>query len=342
MNPWLPRLAGLLTAALLTLPTLGRAGQTPREATRSARFAVRNAVRLPDLPRRARSVRIWLALPREERQQRMWDLRVTAPGEYGVHHSERNGNRYLYVEVKRPRTPSLEVVTEYAVERDEVRSRLLPTPAARLAGLDRSLFAFSLKPSTYVVISDEIRAIARRVAGGEPTVVGKAHKLYDWVLNNIEYWVKDPKHLKASGIGSSEYCLRTKSGNCTDFHSLYAALARSQGIPVRMVYGSLFKPELDGVDKDGSYHCWVEFYNPGAGWTPLDVALADLQESPAKQQYYFGNLDERRVAWTIGRDLTLAPQQAGGPVNSLPKAYVEVNGKPYTNWTRKFTYRSLK
>ncbi|MBV8102403.1 MAG: hypothetical protein JOZ31_24935 [Verrucomicrobia bacterium] len=34
------------------------------------------------------------------------------------------------------------------------------------------------------------------------------------------------------------------------------------GIPVRMVYGSLFKPTLNGVDSDASYHCWVEFFAP--------------------------------------------------------------------------------
>jgi hypothetical protein len=68
-------------------------------------------------------------------------------------------------------------------------------------------------------------------------------------------------------------------------------------------------------------------------------------------EYYFGNIDERRVVWSIGRDLKLDPPQAGGPVNALPKAYVEVDGVPYpeksadgktVQWSRKLTYTEVK
>jgi hypothetical protein len=56
--------------------------------------------------------------------------------------------------------------------------------------------------------------------------------------------------------------------------------------------------------------------------------------------YYFGNLDPRRVTWSVGRDLALKTE--AGPVNALPKAYVEVDGKTLpegpTGWVRKLTY----
>ena len=57
------------------------------------------------------------------------------------------------------------------------------------------------------------------------------------------------------------------------------------------------------------------------------------------------NIDERRVTWSRGRDLTLSPHQDAGPVNALAKAYVEVDGKPATEkevWTRKLTFREIK
>ena len=57
--------------------------------------------------------------------------------------------------------------------------------------------------------------------------------------------------------------------------------------------------------------------------------------------YYFGNLDERRVVWSIGRDLRFDPPQEDGPVNALHKMHVEVDGKQHTDWTRHFTYREL-
>ncbi len=73
----------------------------------------------------------------------------------------------------------------------------------------------------------------------------------------------------------------------------------------------------------------------------LTTADGYTAPDPAKVDYYFGNLDERRVTWSRGRDLTLAPAQAGAPVNALAKAYVEVDGKPAdekTVWNRKLTY----
>jgi transglutaminase-like putative cysteine protease len=192
-----------------------------------------------------------------------------------------------------------------------------------------------------------------------------ARKIYNWTLDNIDYWVKDPDHLKASPVGSTEYCLRTKTGNCTDFHSLYASLSQSVGIPTRIIYGSLLKPTLNGMDVDASYHCWVEVYAPNLNWLTLDVAVADIYvdgvttneknrklielttatgyQGPNQEtvDYYFGNLDERRVVWSVGRDLRMDPPQEAGPVNALPKMYVEVDGKEYTDWTRKFTYKEV-
>jgi hypothetical protein len=50
-----------------------------------------------------------------------------------------------------------------------------------------------------------------------------------------------------------------------------------------------------------------------------------------KVEYYFGNLDEQRVVWSMGRDLTMQPPQDDGPVNSLPKMYAEVDGKQSTD-----------
>lgn len=130
-----------------------------------------------------------------------------------------------------------------------------------------------------------------------------------------------------------------------------------------MVYGSLLKPTLNGFDVDASYHCWIEFFAPQIGWIPLDASLANIYwgdtpitekngklielttstgyhgPDPAKVNYYFGNLDERRLVWSMGRDLMMQPAQEDGPVNSLPKIYVEIDGKQSTDWDRVLTYK---
>jgi transglutaminase-like putative cysteine protease len=233
-------------------------------------------------------------------------------------------------------------------------------PPAERTALERYFL-----PTTHVVVNDQVRKLAASIVGEERNPVRVARKIYDWTLQNVDYWVKDPDHLKASPVGSTEYCLRTKTGNCTDFHSLFASLAMASGLPTRMVYGSLLKPTLNGVAVDASYHCWIQFYAPRYGWVPLDVSLANIYGKefplseknkklvelttstgyrgldPSKVDYYFGNLDERRVVWSMGRDLMLQPPQEDGPVNALAKMYVEVDGKQSTDWTRELTYAEL-
>ena len=58
-----------------------------------------------------------------------------------------------------------------------------------------------------------------------------------------------------------------------------------------------------------------------------------------------GNLEERRILWSVGRDLALDPQTAAGAVNAMSNAYVEINGLPAAEkdtWNRKLTYTQLK
>jgi hypothetical protein len=40
----------------------------------------------------------------------------------------------------------------------------------------------------------------------------------------------------------------------------------------------------------------------------------------------------------MGRDLIMQPPQEDEPVKALAKMYVEIDGKPSTDWTRELTY----
>jgi hypothetical protein len=61
------------------------------------------------------------------------------------------------------------------------------------------------------------------------------------------------------------------------------------------------------------------------------------------KDYYFGNLTADRVAFTVGRDITLVPKQDGPPLNFFIYPYVEVNGKPLPpeQIERKFGYEDV-
>jgi len=350
----------MLTLALFALLQQGNFAALSPD---TARFQVDNTLTVT-VPEDAKSLRVWFPLPRLDPEQTIDKLEVTAPGTW-KETKDALGNRYAYLELAGP-TGKVALATKFEVTRREVNSPIDASQTRALNAAEKQQFAAELEPDAHIVIDDTIVKLAAEIRGSETNPVKVARLLYDWTLANVEYWVKDPSKWKASPVGSSSYCLTNRTGNCTDFHSLWTALARASGIPTRLKYGSLFKPSLDGVDKDGSYHCWPEFYAPGLGWISHDVALADIFVEPivlsdanrdkivlttaagysgpdqAWVDYYFGNLDARRVTWTMGRDLVLEPRQAGGPVNANAKGYVEVDGVEFTGWERKMTFREVK
>ncbi|MBL8857281.1 MAG: transglutaminase domain-containing protein [Planctomycetes bacterium] len=356
------------TFIALTLVALAPLQDKPAAAgpKKSAFTAVNEIVLTP--PKDAQTLKAWIALPQEDALSELRDLEITAPVPHKIT-QDSEGNRVLYIEASAPFPAEFKVKTSFGITRSEQRMSTDPKATRPHTEAELKELAHDLLPNANIVITDEVRELARKIVGDEKNPVIVAKKLYDWTLVNVDYWVKDPAHKKASPVGSSEYCLSTRTGNCTDFHSLYAALARAAQLPTRILYGSFFKAELDGKDTDQSYHCWLEFHAPQIGWIPIDVAIADIfvgdfkldkdnetlvkrttaagyeKADPKMVEYYFGNIDERRVLWSRGRDLVLDPATAAGNVNALPKAHVEIDGAvaaEKTGWTRKLTYHQKR
>ncbi len=333
---------------------------------RVAEFEVRHEI-LVTPAAGAKELRMWVVLPQEDALQSVSELKIETPLEHRTT-TDSEGNHILYLSGTGPFAESIPVVATFALDRKEQQTDPDPDATRPLEASERQKMSHYLASNRHVKIDDSTKALAAQIVGDEKNPVRAARKIYDWKLVNIDYWVNDPANKKASPVGSSEYCLTTRTGNCTDLHSLYASLTRSAGIPTRILYGSFLKKELDGQDVDQSYHCWIEFWAPEIGWIPLDVAVADIFDGPITitpdnetlvrrttaagytgpdallVDYYFGTIEERRVLWTVGRDLELEPRPAAGTVHALPKAYVEIDGQPVAEkagWTRKLTYHEV-
>lgn len=347
-----------IAGAVLAIPGSGHATTGPAFETRHELVI--------EVPEETGRLRAWFVLPQDSGAQRVDNLRIEAPYPYRIVRDSED-NRLLYLDLTDPEPGDLTVVTTFDLIPSEVRTDLSRSRPYRDSDLEPA--RRYLEPGTHIVINERIRELAGEIVRDERDPLVAARRIYDWILRHADYWVKDPDLKKPSGVGSTTWCLDTGTGNCTDFHSLFTSLARASGIPTRMVYGSFYKRELDGTDVDQSYHCWVEIWTPDRRWAPVDVALADLYfdrfeltdrnrvlvnrttpygyhgPDPKLVDYYFGNLEPRRVVFSRGRDLALDPPQANGPVNALPKAYVEIDGKvsPETEgWRRKLTYHARK
>lgn len=335
-------------------------------------FAAQNDF-IIDVPVGSERVHAWFALPADQDEfQDVADLawRVDAPP--GVEWSvdvarDDRGNRFLHLTATGASKAQIRVGTSFEVERREQSASVDPADTRPLNDLERKELAEYLRSAQFDASTPAIDSDATRVVGNEANPVRQARLLYDWVLDHAQHWVKDPARWKPSPFGNSKYCYEQRTGDSADFHSLYVAAARSVGLPARMIYGSCFKGSLDGMPDDQSVQCWLEVYAAEIGWIPIDVAAADIfvgdfelnaantsmvaltvpdgyrGKDQRMVDYYFGNLDARRVAWHVGRDLALGADASIKKVNAIPKAHIEVDGQPLdaTAWRRTLTFREV-
>jgi transglutaminase-like putative cysteine protease len=201
---------------------------------------------------------------------------------------------------------------------------------------DAKRIARYLEPDALVPVKGKpLELIQDRKLPDDP--FAKARILYDTVNNHMRYSKDKP----GWGRGDSAWACDSKFGNCSDFHSLFISLARSQKLPARFEIGFSL-PVGHGKGAVAGYHCWAFFKPMGKGWVPVDISEAN--KDPKMRDYYFGNLTPDRVTFSVGRDITLVPKQAGKPVNFLIYPYVEIDGKEYPQGKidRQFAFEDVK
>jgi len=294
---------------------------------RTARFTYEARVTAPE---GAHVLEVWLPLPREDDQSVM-DVKLAGPGQVTVVRLTPSGDRAAYVRLADPH--GMVTLRETAtVARREVRAPVSVSRAA-LADIDPAVYASELASTPFIQINDEVRAIARRETAGKPTVTAKARALYDWVWDHMQY----DKSVPGWGLGDIPYCLKIGKGNCTDFHTLFIALARASGIPARwnMGFPVAYGPPAAGEQSVPGYHCWAEFYTPGAGWVPVDISEA--RKHPELKDYFFGGLSGNRVLFTRARDFLLEPDGTGQRRNYLIYPVARADGADVkADWTFKY------
>jgi transglutaminase-like putative cysteine protease len=326
----------VILTLLLVFPVLRLSARSPEKATgRSRTFEFSYGFTIKDLPATARRVRVWIPLASSDQNQKVMVKKVSSPVRTHVTRT-RLGDRILYAEIHHPEQPTAAFSIVYQVTRREYSkgdfSQLMRYNND--PGHPPVVLARFLKPDRLVPIDGKLKALSEENTHGKQGTVEKAHALYDYVFKTMRY----DKSGTGWGHGDAVWACDAKHGNCTDFHSVFIAMARAAGIPAKFEIGF---PLPEGV-REGSipgYHCWAEFYVDGAGWVPVDISEA--WKNPARHDYFFGTLDANRVQFSVGRDLVLSPRQDGPPVNYFVYPYVEVDGKPYEGLQDKFAFREL-
>jgi transglutaminase-like putative cysteine protease len=316
----------LLTATLgLTPNTVASADEKPKSRT----FQFTYAATVTGLPS-DKTARIWVPVPQTSDDQEVEIVSKTLPAEGKLEKELKFGNKMLYVEAKAGPDGTIPLKVTYRITRREVVGKK-SKPFD-----DRDRLVLYLQPDAKVPIDGKPLELIKGKDLPQDQMAA-AHVLYDVVKGHMRY----SKEGTGWGQGDSVWACDSKYGNCTDFHSLFISLARSQKIPSKFEIGFPI-PEKRGAGDIPGYHCWAFFKPKGEGWIPVDISEA--WKNPKLQDYYFGNLTEDRVTFSTGRDIDLVPKQEGKPLNFFIYPYVEVDGKPYAadKIQRKFGYVDLK
>lgn len=313
-----------------------KSDETPARKSRSFTFHYRFKVKdLKPAEDAANSVvRVWLPSASASDEQEVKRLDATAPAVLSENADEQFGNRILFFETKIPESGEFSVDVPYEITRREVLrgpSRSADPAAEKLDETRRKFFlrADTMVPTTGkpLKLLDMIELMQDKFAC--------ARQIYDIVDNHVAY----KKEGTGWGRGDTNWVCDSRYGNCTDFHSLFISLARSQGLPSRFEIG--FSIPTDKPEGPiAGYHCWAWFYADERGWIPVDISEAD--KNPMMKDYYFGGLTADRVTFSVGRDISLVPKSASQPLNFFVYPHIEVGGKalPKENVELQFAFKS--
>jgi transglutaminase-like putative cysteine protease len=264
------------------------------------------------IPKLSDSANLWLPMPQSDAFQTVGLLAVESPVRYQKLKDQEHGNAIFYAELG-PESSGQQIKLSYRVQRLEKSAYTGKAPAA----------AMTLAPSPLLPTDGRFTAIVKQVLQGkeQESNLVKARALYDYVSGNLRY-AKQGTY----GTGDANYACDSKSGNCTEFHSLFISLARTAGIPSRFAIGAALPAARDEGGVNG-YHCWAEFY-ANEQWWPVDISEAN--KYAALSTYYFGHHPANRIELSRGRDLKINPGPKSGAIPFMAYPIIEENGQRKT------------
>jgi transglutaminase-like putative cysteine protease len=281
-------------------------------ASKTRHFQFNYGATIVELPSDSQ-VRVWVPIPVNNSHQTIELKSCSVQEQLQRQPDETYGNLIGYFPLQAEQNGKASFNFKYLVTRQEAS-------ADGATELSESQKAGFLKANRLVPVDGRPTEILNERLPDEPTAA--AARLYDIVEQHMKYDKSKPGY----GKGDSVWACDSRTGNCTDFHSLFISLARSKSLPARFEIGfPLPNDKNEGVIK--GYHCWAWFFADGEGWTPVDISEAD--KHPEMKDYYFGKLTPDRVSFSTGRDIQLVPKSAAGPLNYFVYPHIEVNGKPW-------------
>ncbi|MEN6388916.1 MAG: transglutaminase-like domain-containing protein [Syntrophomonas sp.] len=128
---------------------------------------------------------------------------------------------------------------------------------------DTAIFLNSVQNINWDEGSEAVK-MAAQLTRGAATDSEKINIIYSYVIENISFDKAGLGTLPSDYVPDIDQTLQSKKGICYDFSSLFAAMARSVGVPCKLVKGY--------SDNAVGYHAWNEVYLDGT-WKIIDTSV---------------------------------------------------------------------
>ncbi|MBX6390162.1 MAG: hypothetical protein IRZ08_14410, partial [Frankia sp.] len=149
-------------------------------------------------------------------------------------------------------------------------------------------------------LDQRVRQLAQAIASGEGNAYDRARAIEAY-LRGGEYTYDIAAPALGQQTPVSQFLLTTRRGSSEHFATAMAVLARSLGIPSRVVVGfadPVTQPDGSLLFKTGNSHAWTEVWLPAVGWTAFDP-------TPAHP------LDLGTTTWSPGQEAAGEPAAPG-------------------------------
>ncbi|OGU74815.1 MAG: hypothetical protein A3H45_13760 [Ignavibacteria bacterium RIFCSPLOWO2_02_FULL_55_14] len=191
----------------------------------------------------------------------------------------------------------------------------------------------------HIQFTDAVRALSKEIAGSTDNPLVQAKAFYDWISEHIQYSYA----LEYSTIRNiSDYCLTKRYGDCGQEALLFITLCRLNGIPARWQSAWFTFPGGKTI------HDWTEIYVRPWGWMPVDPYMGIFamqylksltpEERRGVRDFYFGGLDQYRMAANSDHCQNLMPAKAGLRSDNVDFQRGELEAKGENIYFDKYSY----
>jgi transglutaminase-like putative cysteine protease len=288
-------------------------------------YRIRHTIRVkPRTAPAGQTIRCWMPLPREYRQQSAARELVTVPPQHTVSAADAVHNT-VYMEL--PSAGDAETVfsAEYRYINHAYVPRLTTATIDSVRNQpDADVSAYLREEPPHIMLSPDVRQLAADIVGNEKNPIRKAERIFRWMDANIRYCA-EMEYATLANI--TEKIMQERRGDCGVQAILFVSLCRAAGVPARWQSGWVTQPGRWNM------HDWAEFYAEPFSWLPADPSIGFRKSDDVEvREFLFGHVDAYRMIANSGICGEFDPPKRhvrSDPVDSQ-RGEVEWNGGNFT------------